>query len=204
MEVLKIFPQIIFKEKVPNTFSYIKKFLNSQKTIFPQKGNWERSKNTYVLNNPEYKDFSEYILDQTLIFSQKYIGLSYNEYKLSQSWISIKHPGQHHSPHTHPNSLISGVFYYGDIFESTPGISFQQPPSHNNGYTLDISYLPNRHPSEEFITYSISEGDMFLFPSYLPHAVLNNNTNYPRKCLSFNIIPKNGFGSRENLTELKL
>ena len=204
MEVLKVFPHIIFREKVPNSFLYIEKLLDSQKTIFPQDGNWERSENTYILNEKRFEDFSKYILNQALIFAQKHIGLSYAEYKFSQSWITIKHPGQSHSPHTHPNSLISGVFYYGNISKNTPGISFQRPFSSSSGYVLDVEYNSNMNPSKEFITYNIFPGGLYLFPSYLPHAVLNNDTTHPRKCLAFNIVPKNGFGSREHLTELKL
>ena len=204
METLKIFPQIIFKNKLPNSFLYIEKHLDSQETFFPQKGNWERSKNTYVLDQPEFEKFGNYILDKALIFSQKYMGLSYSEYKFSQSWITIKHSGQSHSPHTHPNSLISGVFYYGKVLNNTPGISFKRPFSFPSGYVLDVDYMPDKDPSKEFITFNISAGEMFLFPSYLPHAVLNNSTKLSRKCLAFNIVPKQGLGSRENLTELKL
>lgn len=35
-----------------------------------------------------------------------------------------KHPGQHHTMHTHPNSLISGVFYFGESEEGIPAIKF--------------------------------------------------------------------------------
>lgn len=203
MEILKILPHIVSKNKVPNTFLYIEKYLDSQKTIFPQENNWERSENTYILNHPNFKDFSKYILSKALTFGQKYIGLAYSEYKLSQSWISIKHPNQSHSPHTHPNSVISGVFYYGKILNNTPGISFKRPFSFPSGYVLEVDYFNSADPTKEFVTQNIKAGEMFLFPSYLPHAVLNNDTNQPRKCLSFNIIPKEGFGNKENLTELK-
>ena len=42
---------------------------------------------------------------------------------------------------------------------------------------------------------------LLLFPSYLPHSVPTNTTNYIRKSLSFNIVPKKGLGVEKHLTE---
>ena len=44
---------------------------------------------------------------------------------------------------------------------------------------------------------------LIIFPSYQLHAVEMNKSNQIRKSLSFNIIPKNGFGSEDKLNELK-
>jgi hypothetical protein len=45
-------------------------------------------------------------------------------------------------------------------------------------------------------------GLLLLFPSYLPHSVPLNETNYTRCSLAFNVVPTIGFGSEDNLTEL--
>ena len=60
----------------------------------------------------------------------------FKSYELSQSWVSRKLPGQHHTMHTHPNSLISGVFYYGPIEENSSAIKFHKmtiPTCHRAG-----------------------------------------------------------------------
>ena len=39
----------------------------------------------------------------------------YDELQFSQSWLTYKEPGQFHKAHSHPNSLLAGVFYYDSI-----------------------------------------------------------------------------------------
>jgi len=107
--------------------------------------------------------------------------------------------------HTHPNGLISGVFYYGPTVEKTPAIKF-----HKIAAAVNVSYiLPKTVDKKKNLKYSQNEfsiifepGLLLLFPSYLNHSVPINKTDKPRHSLAFNIVPTVGFGDERNLTEL--
>jgi len=42
-----------------------------------------------------------------------------------------------------------------------------------------------------------------IFPSHFMHAVPPNKTQYTRKSVSMNIVPKGGTGDPDSLTELR-
>lgn len=127
-EVLELFPTPVFTSQIPLEFSKVVPWLFKQEMLSeevdsPNYG--ERSKNSYVLDEPESKDLKDFIL--TLVNQYgKMLGYDYESYRFGQSWVSYKHPGQHHTMHSHPNSLISGVFYFGEPTDKTPAIKFHK------------------------------------------------------------------------------
>ena len=78
------------------------------------------SKNTYIMNEPGCAELKKWILSEVLDFGLNTLGYDYPEYTFSQTWVSWKEPGQFHTAHTHPNSMISAVFFYGHSEENTP------------------------------------------------------------------------------------
>ena len=210
-KVIPIFPTPIFYTKLPNSLSIITSFFDKQEMLSKENDplNYgERSKNTYILDQPECVDLKNYILTQVLKFGSTILNYNYDLYKITQSWISIKHPGQSHISHTHPNSLISGVIYYGDFVDNTSLIQFDNPKLYSPAFNvLRPEYnlkSPNLNPySYDSFSPQIEPGVLILFESNLLHSVPLNKTNIPRKSLSFNIVPSKGFGSENDLTELK-
>jgi uncharacterized protein (TIGR02466 family) len=160
----------------------------------------EISKNTYILDEPENKTIKDFILSKIYDYGNKILGYDYKQFKLTQSWISCKKPGQMHDIHTHPNSIISGVFYFGDNKEFLPNITFHKSQSFS---------FPILRPREKYTKYNNTEfelglNNLILFPSYLQHSVNLNKSNIPRYSISFNSIPLGIFGDKDELTELKL
>jgi uncharacterized protein (TIGR02466 family) len=108
--------------------------------------------------------------------------------------------------HTHPNSLISGVLYFGESEEKTPAIKF-----HNPIFGTNVSYISPKKIKDkrdkkyamEFLSIDFEAGLLILFPSYLHHSVPLNKTDKTRCSLAFNVVPTIGFGDENNLTELK-
>jgi len=209
--IIPLFPIPISRIIVPNKLASIIPFLDSQEMNSDDpnkeglKNYGSRSKNTYILNESKCKLFKDFILDNVKKYSFEILGTYEREYKLAQSWISHKDPGQSHVEHTHPNSYISGVFYYGDAKDSTPSIQFHSP-LHKMNQQIYVPLNMDK-PSNEFNynTFSIpyEPGTLVLFPSWLPHSVPINNTSQVRKSLSFNCVPLNNLGNEEDLTELK-
>lgn len=205
-EILEIFPTTIYKTTIPEQLSSIVHFFDEQTmgTETDSDNYGFRSENSYVLNDPKCEQLRDFILSHVLVYGQ-YLGYDYNEYRFSQSWISVKSPGQHHSAHTHPNSLLSGVLYYGPVLEQTSAISF-----HNSKMGVSVPHIAPKMVSnaqslryaQEKYTVMIEPGLLLLFPSYLIHSVPLNKTEKPRCSLAFNVVPKIGFGNEKFLTEL--
>ena len=203
-EIVSLFPIPICIGSIPQKYSKLKTFLESQEMSTKGDRNSEfgrRSINSYVLNEPSLSELSDYILKQTTEYGSQALGYSYKEYKFSQSWISHKHPGEEHLLHTHPNSLISGIFYYDQIEKNIPHVILHKPPFND---TTRPQYAPNLN-EYSYQTFSItpSPGLLVLFPSELEHSVPKNETNLVRKSLAFNIVPVEGFGEEDSLNQLK-
>lgn len=189
---------------LPTKFSSIVNFLDNQPLEEADNISdfGHKSADTYILDNPECKSFKNFLLEKISNYGQEILNLDYSEFKLSQSWVSVKNPGQTHVPHIHANSIISGVFYYGEFLDSTSELSFQIIPV-NTSYVMYPKYKNNFNPLQGPYTLPVSPGILYLFPSYLGHAVKTNTTSIPRKSLAFNAVPKKGLGLRKSLTELK-
>jgi uncharacterized protein (TIGR02466 family) len=207
-EILELFPTPVFTTILPLEFSKITPWLFKQEMLSeeidsPNYG--ERSKNSYILEESEATDLKSYILELTTQYG-KLLGYDYDSYRFGQSWVSYKHPGQHHTMHSHPNSLISGVFYFGEPTDKTPAIKF-----HKLEGGFNVSYLsPKLVKDKRELKYSQKEfsieftpGLLLLFPSHLHHSVPLNKTDKTRCSLAFNVVPTVGLGEEASLTELK-
>lgn len=205
-EIVELFPTPIYTAMIPPAFSKVVSFFDKQDmgTDSDHDNYGYRSKDSYLLDKPECKELAEYILSSAKVYGDQ-LGYDYERYRFGQSWISVKAPGQHHTMHTHPNGLISGVLYYGPVGEKTPAIKF-----HKMTAGVNVSYIqPKIADKKRKIKYAQSEfsvmfepGLLLLFPSYLHHSVPINKTDKLRHSLAFNVIPLKGFGDERNLTEL--
>ena len=207
-EVLELFPTPVFTTMIPLKFARITPWLFKQEMLSeevdsPNYG--ERSKNSYILDEPESKELKGFILSLVDQYG-KMLGYDYTSYRFGQSWLSYKHPGQHHTMHSHPNSLISGVFYFGEPTSNTPAIKF-----HKLEGGMNVSYMSPKiikdkrelkYAQKEF-SIEFTPGLLLLFPSYLHHSVPLNKTEKTRCSLAFNVVPTVGFGEEVSLTELK-
>lgn len=209
-KILELFPTPLFTTTLPSQYAGVTEWFFKQKMRGEENdvdaGNYgDRSDNSYILDEPECKDFKTLLLGISKTFGDQ-LGYNYESYKFGQSWLSYKHPGQHHTMHTHPNSLISGVFYFGQPEEKTPAIRF-----HKMMGGFNISYIsPSKIEDKQNLKYAwehfdvnFTPGLLLLFPSYLHHSVPVNKTNTTRCSLAFNVVPEIGFGEESSLTELK-
>ena len=203
--ITPLFPTPLYQTYIPPNLSSISQYWDSQEMAASNETSSNygiRSKNSYILNETPCHEISDYILSHVLNFGKNYLNYAYESYKFSQSWISFKSPGEQHSTHTHSNSTISGVIYYGKWDSNFPGIGF-----HNTtlpGPTRPKMELNKHTPYSQIHAYfNPSPGMLLLFPSYLPHSVPINKTTEIRKSIAFNVVPTEGLGNELELTELK-
>jgi len=122
-----------------------------------------------------------------------------DELVITQAWSNICEKGKKHHEHVHPNSIVSGVFYF-QINENLPPIEFRNPNTHS--FNLNIQ-KQNNFNSATFLL-PLNSGELILFPSNLTHSVPENKADLPRISLAFNTFAKNSLGSIDSLTYLPL
>ncbi len=162
------------------------------------------SKNSYIIDNPICKEFSEFVMHHFRQFATNVMRWDYEELQFAQSWLTYKSPGQFHKAHTHPNTLIAGVFYY-DFQPDDAAICFsKEARSYHRSY-LEPSLLPDYQDypySQEEIYFQPKQNNFIIFPSYLTHGVPPNKTDRIRKALGVNALTKGKLGDRETISEI--
>lgn len=208
-EIIELFPTPIYKTYLPEDLAKIISWFDKQEMIgegVDQANFGQRSKNSYVLHEPEAQDLEKFILEEVENFATNFLGYAHSKYRSTQSWLSYKLPGQHHQQHTHPNSLISGVLYYGNPEVATPAIRFHKLMAAFNVNEMrpDIPYGENVPKyAQDYNEVAFEPGLLLLFPSYVPHSVPLNQSNSVRHSMAFNTVPKESVGKELFLTELK-
>ena len=143
---------------------------------------WQTTHNLH-----EHNDFAPLypFVDQAIQLSIDGLGLDDKNYVITGCWANINPPGGLHPPHTHPNNLISGVYYMRTPVTADE-IIFHDP-------------RPQAHVIQPIVTQGVPEvqttigveakpGRMLVFPSWLRHSVKPNYTQEERASLSFNVM----------------
>ena len=128
-EILSLFPTPLYANSIPTHLSKACNLFDTTEMGHEKESRNEygiHSKNTYIMDEPECAELKKYVLGEVLGFAQNTLCYDYPEYVFSQTWVSWKEPDQFHTAHTHPNSMISAVFFYGYAEENTPAIDFHR------------------------------------------------------------------------------
>jgi len=207
-EIASLFPTPLLRIDIPpelstacNVFDKTEMWL--EKESRPDYG--IHSKNTYIMDEPECVDLKKFVLDLVKDFAQNTLMYDYEEWTFSQTWVTWKEPGQQHVPHTHPNSVLSGVFFYGYGEEGTPAIEFHRNEFQGTGQSIMLKEKQDKRSSAfAWKTFHVpfKAGTLLMFPSHFRHSVPRNETKYTRKSVSMNIVPKGVLGDPNSLTEL--
>jgi len=162
------------------------------------------SNNSYILDNPICDELNNFFMECFKDFATNVMRYRYEDLQFAQSWLTYKAPKQFHKAHTHPNTLLAGVFYY-DAQEDDAAICFSKDvKSFNRSYfepSLTDDYQ-NHSFSQEEIYYKPKKNDFLIFPSWLTHGVPPNNTNRVRKALGVNALTKGTLGDKETISEI--
>lgn len=204
VRVFNLFPSPLYVTTYTGDTSKIVEYFDSCEMNDPKNGYGLISKNSYIVDNPICEPLNKFFMHHFREFATKIMRWDYEELQFAQSWLTYKKPGQFHRAHTHPNTLLAGVFYY-DIKEDDAAICFsKEARSYNRSY-LEPALLPDyqQHPySQEEIYFQPKQNNFIIFPSYLTHGVPPNNTNRVRKALGINALTKGTLGERETISEI--
>lgn len=195
-----IFPIPVYKSKFIRNINNLEiaKVKKLLKDFYPNAHNTTSKENFVLDNHKEFLEIREFIqvhLNQYALHLYK--PKRKQNFYITQSWLNSTKKGERHHLHSHPNSVISGVFYINCI--ENDGIQFKRP------YIANDSYVLNTTGNTGSMTYfPVETLSLILFPSYLEHQVAENETDDERISLSFNTHIKGEIGAKESLTYLDL
>ena len=164
------------------------------------------SKDRYLFDTfaEELKDIKKFCEYQSKNYLEEIEGANTDlaELRITQSWLNINKPQEYHLPHFHPNSYLSGVFYFQCL--PNDNIMFSNRTK-GNMQTLEFTKKKSTEWNSMNTVQNIIGGDLIIFPSWVPHGVNKNETlNRERISLAFNTFPIGEIGNYDNLTHLKL
>jgi uncharacterized protein (TIGR02466 family) len=132
-------------------------------------------------------------INQTAVaFLRHHLGIERNLSWTLVGWYNTNRYGDHHSPHTHPRSYLSGTYYVRvpptpasvDDSRARPGcISFYDPRTGANMITVG-----SESDARVAHVVSPSAGMLLMWPSPLQHYVHPNLSQQHRVSISFNLM----------------
>lgn len=118
--------------------------------------------------------------------------------RITQSWLTVTRQAESHHTHSHPNSVVSGVFYLA--LAEDDGLTFyrgEEPwfeiiPRSRNYYNAHSLFVPAK------------AGDLLLFPSQIKHGVRPVTSDIRRVSLAFNTFFDGELGSEAFSNQVRL
>lgn len=193
-QILKLFPQPVFKYQVDGyetinkeLLDYIYNLYENDKTGVKKSNinGWHsRSfdmKDSGNIPNKFYSHINNCIKDVFKNYGWVY---DLSKIKCTSMWAIINKKGNFNIEHTHSNNYLSAAYYVkapencGNFKASNPNI-------------ISRNLYPISKQGTEFnsntVSIKVNEGDLLIFPAYLPHSVEENKSNDDRVIVSFNI-----------------
>ena len=197
-ELLHIFPIPVLITKYELSIEDEFKFIEKLRYIEQKENGNFKSDDTYLLKHNELALIKNFIYESLNKFT-KNIYQTKQRLVVTQCWTNKNPPNSKHHEHVHPNSIISGVFYFRQS-KTLPPIQFSK--SIQEGIKLNPEKY-NQLNSETFLLPMV-DGELVLFPSSLRHSVPFNKGNETRYSMSFNTFCIDELGSRDSLTHLNI
>lgn len=192
MTPTEIFPTQIFTYSNADAFNC---FASIKDLSFDNCGSQaDKSSDTHLEKNEKFTQLFRWI---NFCLEDHRIKLNYScdKFEISQAWVNKSEHGQFHHIHVHPNSFISGIYYFD---KATP--TYFQDPRQS---VLSTGFNVECDGDNTVWEYCPTENTLLLFPSWLPHFTMPNPLNEQRYTLAINVIPT-GLVNQGSLTELNI
>lgn len=160
------------------------------------------SKDFNVLDHEDLQDIKTIIELHLLEYQRGVCGIEIQQFYITDSWIAVTPPGGKHVVHNHPNSLISGVFYF-DVPEQS-SINFYVESQIFKNFKFCFDYAQLTAHNKQSVTISVQQSDIVIFPSWVDHSVDVNTSDKERIIIGFNCFVQGNFGNDRYPTRLFL
>ena len=192
MNLMSIYSVPLWQSEYPDFEEHKELFLAKVREYKEQNPDTDRKSNVagyqspQTLHNvPEMRPLFEYICQMGF---KAVADLDFMEcdIALTTAWLNINDSRQcMNNEHVH-SEVFSGVFYLKAPEESGK-LSIQNPAINKMWKGCSLTSQKNQFTAES-IRIEPEEGNIILFPSYLPHSVETNNHDDERISISFNLI----------------
>ena len=193
-EVFKFFPIPVFKFKFEK-FRYFNEELSnyiyklyeedSEGVDRSNRGGWHSK--TFELNDKNSIQL-KFALELQKYILKTFTNLGWRtenqNIRIREMWAIINKKDDFNVVHTHPNSLLSAAYYV-------------KAPNNCGRFQIEDLNIVKRHASPLIANQNelnmnvagleVTEGDLLIFPGYLPHKVARNETDDDRIVISFNV-----------------
>ena len=188
---MPIYSVPFWQSEYPEFEEHKEVFLNAVRT-YKEENTSDNKSNVFGYQSPktlqglsELKPLFEYICQMAF---KAVADLNFIEcdIALTSAWLNISDSRQcMHSAHVH-GDVFSGVFYL-QAPEGSGKLSVVNPGINPMWQGCNLTSQRNPFTAESILIEPI-EGNILLFPSYLPHSVLPNDHDEERISISFNVI----------------
>ena len=193
-EIFKFFPEPVFKYKFEKFESYNNDLAdyiyNLQKedkdgVTRSNRGGWH-SKNFKLSDKSSIQhsfalELQKYILD---VFQKYGWKTEQKNIQIKEMWAIINKKDDFNVIHTHPNCYLSSA-YYVRAPEKCGKFLVENPNSAKRHFFPQIATRTELNMPVTGL--DVSEGDLLIFPGYLPHKVAKNESEQDRIVISFNV-----------------
>ena len=193
-EILKLFPETIFKYKFENFENFnqeLKKYIyelqkkDKHGLKKSNQGGWHSPEFSLKEPNSIQNKFA-LALHKYIVNTFQNLGwkIENKNIRIMEMWAIINKKKDFNITHTHPNSFLSAA-YYVQASKNCGKFKVKNPNTTKEYYYPEI----NEHNELNAMTagLDIMEGDLLIFPGYLPHSVTENKSDKDRIVISFNI-----------------
>lgn len=141
--------------------------------------------NRRLFDDPAWHPVADAILDACRSMLSQYSPELAANVMLETMWLSIYPEGGYIPEHNHANALFSGSFYV-KAEPGAGGLTFRDPAWMTKTALLPIvEGQPIGASTTE--TCEVNTGKIVLFPGYLPHTSVENNSGQDRIIIGFNL-----------------
>lgn len=146
----------------------------------------EKFKN--ILLDPSLKDLKTWIEIQAKDYLDNELGIDYDEFFFSESWININGKGGDQKVHNHSNAIISGTYYLKSL-DGHPPLDFHKVKSENEPFiSLTEHYAQGNPNTTSKVSFPSTQDSMLVFQSQLYHGHMASELEENRIGLSWNIL----------------
>ena len=193
-EVLKFFPIPVFKFRFEKFRTFNEELSNYIYKLYEEdskgvdrsnRGGWHSK--TFELNDKNSIQL-KFALELQKYILKTFTNLGWKtenqNIRIREMWAIINKKNDFNVVHTHPNSLLSAAYYV-------------KAPNNCGRFQIEDLNIVKRHASPLIANQNelnmnvagleVTEGDLLIFPGYLPHKVARNETDDDRIVISFNV-----------------
>ena len=139
-----------------------------------------------ILLDPLLKDLKAWIEIQAKDYLENVLGVDYEEFFFSESWVNINGKGGEQKVHNHSNSIISGTYYLKSE-NGHPPLDFHNVKHEMEPFiSLTEHYKEGNPNTSSKLSFPSTQDTMLIFNSQLYHGHMANELEENRIGLSWN------------------